>query len=342
MIHELVEIISEAVKNQQNGIKQVLATVVALDGSSYRKPGVRMLLSEQGKMTGAVSGGCVEKEVLRRSGSVFETGVPKVITYDGRYRLGCEGTLYILLEPLELSNLFLEAFDRTLMQRRAFKVHSYFEPQDECQGQFGSVIEFENTICEQPLFLNTAKVNDNLPAFTQSLNPRFRLLIIGGEHDAVKLCKLAYQLGWQIDVITSHLEEQHVSDFPGANSVRAEAPEFFSIRDIDQLTAVVVMTHNYAKDLKYVLQLAKANPAYLGVIGSARRRDRMHDDLLERAPAEAFDLMENMFSPAGLNIDAVTPEEIALSILTEIVAVTRNKEPLSLRNVSGRIHSYSE
>ncbi len=79
--------------------KAVLASVVALEGSSYRRPGVRMLLLEDGHMTGAVSGGCVEKEIFRQSESVFRTGIPKMMTYDGRYRLGCEGILYILLEP---------------------------------------------------------------------------------------------------------------------------------------------------------------------------------------------------------------------------------------------------
>ena len=110
MTHELKEIVKEAIKNQALGIKNVLATVVDLDGSSYRHPGVRMLLSSTGKMIGAVSGGCVEKEVLRSANSVFETGKSKIMTYDGRYRLGCEGVLYILLEPFKVSDTFKEIF----------------------------------------------------------------------------------------------------------------------------------------------------------------------------------------------------------------------------------------
>lgn len=110
MTHELKEILQQATINQQQGIQNVLATVVDLDGSSYRKPGVRMLLSSDGKIIGAISGGCVEKEVQRRAQSVFENNKPKVITYDGRYRLGCEGILYVLLEPFNLSTDFIEAF----------------------------------------------------------------------------------------------------------------------------------------------------------------------------------------------------------------------------------------
>ena len=99
MTHELKQIITAFEAAKFKGIQTVLATVVALEGSSYRRPGVRMLLLEDGGSVGAVSGGCVEKEVFRQADSVFKTSVPKVMTYDGRYRLGCEGILHILLEP---------------------------------------------------------------------------------------------------------------------------------------------------------------------------------------------------------------------------------------------------
>ena len=98
MLHELKNIVRSAKLAQQKGIKTCLASVVSLDGSSYRRPGVRMSIQSDGKMIGAVSGGCVEKEVLRQAQSVFETNQPKLMVYDGRYRLGCEGILYILID----------------------------------------------------------------------------------------------------------------------------------------------------------------------------------------------------------------------------------------------------
>ena len=91
MTHELKKLVQAFTDAKERGLKSVLVTVVALDGSSYRKPGVRMLVLENGKMIGAVSGGCVEKEILIQSQSVFESTISKVMTYDGRYRLGCEG-----------------------------------------------------------------------------------------------------------------------------------------------------------------------------------------------------------------------------------------------------------
>ncbi|MBT8393442.1 MAG: XdhC family protein, partial [Bacteroidia bacterium] len=114
MMHELKHIVSAYKKAKEMNLKSVLATVVDLDGSSYRKPGVRMLIIENGNMIGAVSGGCVEKEVLRQAQSVFLDGRPKMMTYDGRYRLGCEGVIYILLEKFIPEIEFVEKFDNLL------------------------------------------------------------------------------------------------------------------------------------------------------------------------------------------------------------------------------------
>ena len=126
MTHEFKKIVQNYIKIREKGLKTVLATVVKLDGSSYRRPGVRMLISEDGQMTGAVSGGCVEKEVLRQSQGVFNDGVAKIMTYDGRYRLGCEGILYILLEPFSVDDDFITAFKSNLKSRVSFNIKSYF------------------------------------------------------------------------------------------------------------------------------------------------------------------------------------------------------------------------
>ena len=142
MTYEFIHIIRQAIQNQKVGLRQVLATVVALEGSSYRKPGVRMLMDQQGNRIGAVSGGCVEKEVYRRARSVFETGKAKVISYDGRYRLGCEGTLFILLEPFHLSAALIERFRTAVKKRESFIIESVFEGKEDREGPYGSTIRF--------------------------------------------------------------------------------------------------------------------------------------------------------------------------------------------------------
>ena len=122
MTHEFKNIVNAFVEGKKNGLKSVLVTVVDLDGSSYRKPGVRMLVLENDKMIGAMSGGCVEKEILRQAKSVFETGKAKVFTYDGRFRLGCEGVIYILLETFNPDEAFVLDFQKCLKEKKKVKL----------------------------------------------------------------------------------------------------------------------------------------------------------------------------------------------------------------------------
>ncbi len=338
MTHELKEIIQQATINQQQGIQNVLATVVDLDGSSYRKPGVRMLLSSDGKIIGAISGGCVEKEVQRRAQSVFENNKPKVITYDGRYRLGCEGILYVLLEPFNLSSEFIHAFSENNIQRKPYNIISYFQKEDESYGNFGSVIQFNN---QQTYSFNKEfypEKTDQLVTFKQTLQPQFRLLIIGGEHDAVKLCMQATQLGWEVDVVTSIKDPKELSDFPGAKSVVAQTPELIQLSQVNNNTAIVIMNHNFTYDLRWLIKLQEQSPIYIGILGAAKRREKLFNELFEFSPDITDEFLDKIHTPAGLNIGAETPEEIALSILAEILSVIRNKEVFSLKKITGRIH----
>ncbi|WP_299273327.1 XdhC family protein [uncultured Psychroserpens sp.] len=329
MTHEFKNIVYKAKVNQQNGLKNVLATVVFLEGSSYRKPGVRMLISENGSMVGAVSGGCVENEVKRRAQSVFRDDKPKIMTYDGRYRLGCEGLLYILIEPFYITDSFFKAFQTQLEYRNTFKIDSYFKKEDDVFGDFGTIIQFNDN--SKFMFRETFKSQDSktIQVFSQELKPSLRLLIIGGEHDAVKLCTIANSLGWEIDIITSIKDPKSLSDFPGAKSVTAQTPEIVDLK-IDNETVVVLMTHNYVLDLKYLIKLEPLQPKYIGIIGSSKRRNQLQNELLNYVSELSEEFLETIHSPAGLHIGAITPEEIALSIVAEILAIVRRTEVMSL------------
>jgi xanthine/CO dehydrogenase XdhC/CoxF family maturation factor len=339
MIHELKEIIQHALINQEKGLKNVLATVVHLEGSSYRKPGVRMLISEDLKSVGAVSGGCVEKEIIHRSKSVFFDGKAKMITYDGRYKLGCEGILYILIEPFFITKSFLLEFLNASSNRESLKIDSFFERRDEAFGNFGSVITFKNK--QQISFSDSFDSNktESLAVFRQVLHPAFKLIIIGGEHDAVKLCKIAANLGWEIEVVTSVKDAKNISHFPGVNSVVAESLETIQFKEINTNTAIVLMNHSYVQDLKYLVKLTKYQPKYIGILGAPKRRERLFNDLFEFAPEVTDEFLESIYTPAGLHIGAQTPEEIAISIIAEILSVIRKKTPFSLRNLTGKIHN---
>ncbi len=329
MTHEFVEIVKEYHKAKLNGLHAVLATVVALDGSSYRKPGVRMLINQNGQITGAVSGGCVENEIIKQSNSVFNTKIAKIITYDGRYRLGCEGILYILIEIFDPSPEMVKTLSNEVQKRNSFTIDSYFSVKPE--DTLGSIINFKNggkfSFCNY-----NHQINNNLSRFSQILKPIFRLIIIGAEHDTETLCITANNLGWEVIVIVSPSNPKTIDNFLGARELlKINATELNSI-EIDHHSAVLFMTHNYARDLQFLIALnnSKNEPIYCGLLGNTQRRENLLNDLIERIDDLDDQFFDIIYGPTGLNIGAVTPQEISLSICAEILSVTRSKEPKSI------------
>lgn len=338
MTHEFKTIIEEAEKAKLRGLKTVMASVVALDGSSYRKPGVRMLIIENGKMIGAVSGGCVEKEVLQQSQSVFKTGISKMMTYDGRYRLGCEGILYILLEQVNLDTGFIDAFSNCLKARYTFEIQSYFQ---KSVGEFpglGSFVKVNNETF--PINNNQVNIeNLELSVFEQTMPPCFKLVIIGAEHDAVQLCQYAALTGWEVTIVAGLSESKSIENFLGATTFVTTSSEMMDTYTIDNQTAVVLMTHNFANDLRYLVALKGILPSYIGVLGPAKRREDLLAQFIEYCPDISDEFLDNVYGPAGLNIGSETPQEIAVSIISEILAVTRKQNPISLSKKIGHIHT---
>ncbi|MDT7830412.1 XdhC family protein [Pricia sp. S334] len=336
MTHELKKIVQAHKNAKARKLKTVLATVVALEGSSYRRPGVRMLIRDDGKTVGAVSGGCVEKEIVEQAQGVFSDGIPKMMTYDGRYRLGCEGILYILIEPFEPQSDFFTAFGNILLKRESFPATCYFSRSEGSKGSYGSVFSFDGKeFPVRPSFAADAKAE----RFEQRLQPCFKLIIIGAEHDAVQLCLFASLTGWEVTVVAGVSEGKEIQDFPGAARFVPLEPEMLPVTDIDEHTGVMVMTHSYVRDLAYLMTLRDARPAYLGLLGPASRRERLLGDFIERHPEVSDRFIDGIHGPAGLNIGAVTAQEIALAILAEILSVTRDHKPVMLKNKSGRIHN---
>ncbi|WP_298533618.1 XdhC family protein [uncultured Algibacter sp.] len=338
MTHEFKNIVEEGINGKKKGLKSVLASVVALDGSSYRRPGVRMLILENDKMIGAVSGGCVEKEILLQSQTVFETGTSKLMTYDGRYRLGCEGVLYILLEPFNPSEDFEAVFFKCLKQRQSFEVLSYFEKDESMNSKYGSFLKV-GTHTFPVNFLNDKIDTNSLLVFKQEMQPCFKLLIIGAEHDAVQLCQYAFLTGWEVTIVAGATESKSIEDFRGANMFYAITPEALDTNSIDGQTAVVIMTHNFAYDLRHLVALKNTKPNYIGLLGPRRRRDDLLDQLIEYCPEISDEFLESIHGPAGLNIGSETPQEIAVSIISEILAYTRQQHPMSLNKKTSSIHS---
>lgn len=336
MTHELKTIIQQYEKRQQFGDAAVLATVVALDGSSYRRPGVRMLIFENGDMVGAVSGGCVEKEVLRQAQSVFSSKVSKVMVYDGRYRLGCEGILYILLEVFKPNETFIAQFWDTINKRKPFYINSFYNKGHSESTAYHTVFSFDDTF----LFVNPTIENlaDGLPSFKQKMHPCFQLVIIGAEHDAVQLCTYAALTGWEVTIVANPNEEKTEKDFPGIKKLLNAEAETFQLK-MDEQTAVVIMTHSFVKDLQFLIALKEEKGAYIGLLGPSRRREKLFNDLLERCPDISEEYLEQIHGPAGIDIGAETPQEIAISVMSEILTVVNKKEPSLLKDKAGKIHA---
>lgn len=336
MVHELKKIIDTYKIAAQANQKCALVSVVDLEGSSYRKPGVRMLVQENGHMTGAISGGCVEKEVMRQAQDVFQSGKPRTMVYDGRYRLGCEGVLYVLIEPFAPSSAFLTAFDTCWENRIPFEVDAYYRREMGMHEDSGTYFKFSDQAYH--VEANRGEINPNQLLFQQTYTAPFQLLIIGAEHDAVQLSTLGGMAGWQVTVVCMPTDPKSLSNFPGAKEVKAWTPDQVKDIELDGNSAVVLMTHSYAKDLQYLLALKDAKPAYIGILGAKKRFDQLLDEFFQHVPMQDDQWLDKVHGPAGLDIGSITPQEIAISIISEILAFTRNRNHFSLTEKVGSIH----
>tara|TARA_B110000881_G_C18579481_1_gene520790 strand:+ start:1205 stop:2218 length:1014 start_codon:yes stop_codon:yes gene_type:complete len=336
MTNELKEII-DYVSHYSNQNKFVLATVVHLVGSSYRRPGVRMLINNNGESFGNVSGGCVEKEVIRQSQSVFESEIPKIIKYDGRFRLGCEGIITILIEPFSLSKNFITEFNTSIERRFSIYSSSTYKLEQVEDLNLGTQIQIGEKKFSFHKNFSTKSHKKNL-YFKQSFAPIFRLFIFGAEHDAVQLCKSASLLGWEITIVAPPDENKSINFFRGAKNFITPIIESFNSNSIDKQSAIILMTHSFNKDIQYLIALKETFPAYFGLLGPSKRREKIIEKFLDHYPECSIEFLDQLRGPAGLDIGAESPSEISISILSEILSVIRHKNALILSSKNGNVH----
>ncbi|MDP3180781.1 MAG: XdhC family protein [Bacteroidota bacterium] len=337
MTHE-VQLLFQTLKFWQKiGKKAVFISVVALEGSSYRRPGVCMIMSQDGEMVGAVSGGCVETEIERQAQRVFQTGKAKVIVYDGRFRIGCEGIIHILIEPVSLSDELFSAFEKQVDDRQSFQMDSFFNREVGEYDNAGTMVVLNGK--KYPLHpgFSPDKITQQ-ECFSLTLKPLFQLYIFGAEHDAVQLCQAAQLLGWKVIVLASPDESKSCEYFPGVHSLISPTFDTIDTSQIDEQTAVVLMTHSFNKDVQYLMALKDTQPAYIGLLGSNNRRERVLSMLLDYMPDISTDFLDQIHGPAGISIGAESASEIAVSILAEILSVIRHQNPIALTEKTGSIH----
>jgi len=362
-ITDILKAYKKAVKAQQ---KTALATVVKVEGSSYRRPGARMLITEDGQLTGAISGGCLEGDALRKALSAIIQQENKLITYDTTdeedakigVQLGCNGIVYILFEPIKDHDplnpiVFLEAL---VAERENSVLVTLFSLTDKSQPGTSMLYRKENFRSRVPDAINEEVIenaaavldnqtssfenyisgNHNLDCFFEFIPPPVSLVIAGAGNDAQPLAEIAYLLGWEVTIVDGRPTHASSERFPNAKRVLVVKPEqVLSQVHVDEQTAFVLMTHNYNYDLALLNLLLQTNAAYIGSLGPKNKLIRMLDEL--NCNTEENEL--RVHGPVGLDIGAETAEEIAISIIAEIKAVFTNASTCSLKEKINPIHS---
>ena len=284
-----------------------LATLVRVEGASYRKPGARLLLDRDGPVRGSLSGGCLEGDVHARAMEVLAAGRPRLMQYDLRGDAdlvwgsgsGCEGLLDILVEPLHGLPEWMTWVERAWAARTALTLHLDLSP---------------NALGARSL----ASAGDGpTAAFTETFAPPPALWILGAGDDSRFLVRMAKELGWFVGVLDHRPAFARPARFPEADAVRAGHPSnLIPELPLDARTAVVLMTHHYAKDLEALRLLLPSTAGYLGLMGSRARSA----NLLAELAAEGLQPDARLHTPVGLDLGADAPEAIALAILAQIQA----------------------
>jgi xanthine dehydrogenase accessory factor len=292
--------------------KAALATVVRVEGSSYRRAGARMLVLDDGTYLGGISGGCLEGDALRRAQKGIALQRPSVITYDTTqdddYQigvgLGCQGIIDVLFTPLQSNDpdcplRILAGLTGTRQPVTLITVTDSTDPQ-----QLGKTWLSND---------NKRVTEGDNRYFIETILPATHIVAYGGSYDIHTLRRQTLELGWDFTVVNKKSPQQPV---------------------IDEYTAVLLMSHDYNMDKENLTNLLPSAAAYIGILGPHKRADKLFAEL-----AIKEDDLRRIYAPAGLDIGAATPEEIALSILAEVRSHFARRTGVSLRHRQGSIYS---
>lgn len=351
------------------GEKAILATVVDVVGSGYRRPGARMLIDENGYSIGTVSGGCLESDVLERAKKVLESGEPTVITYDTTrdqnsvfgLSMGCRGIVRILLEPFErenalhknLKSVFANRYPRfigtIISSDKDFYIggriyYSDFERFDfqnlpEIVKDFDQLknncVEFYNQTSSPEV--REYKIGDSVfEVFFENINPPLNLLIFGAGYDALPLMKFAKEIGWRVTAIDHRPAFADAERLTDADEIIVSNSEDLRGQIFqDENSVAVIMTHNYDRDQNILHRLLNSNFKYIGALGPKKRTEKLLAEIGEDFSAEQ---LEKLHAPVGLDIGADSPEAIALAIAAEIHSVLKHRSGGFLRRRQGSIY----
>lgn len=351
--------------------KAALATVVQVKGSSYRSPGARMLMLDNGRWVGSISGGCLEGDALRKARQVILSGQSRTVTYDTSndddnqlgIGLGCNGIIDILIEPINPESELnpITQLDEFLAYENIGAHAIIFESSAESipvgtkvslndKNVFVSINKSLKDLLEtdlydvisnqKPIIKNYTIDNQKIKVFLELIQPRIDLLIFGGGFDAKPVTELAHVLGWNVRVTDECVAHLVPINFPAANELQSCKREFVDQEiSITPFTAVVLMSHNLKYDEEVMRQIVGSHAPYIGILGPKKRADKIFNTLKEKYKIDiSAEQMDRVHAPIGLDIGAETPDEIAMSIISEIQAKFSNRSGGFIKYRTGPIH----
>lgn len=375
-MNELQNVFEAYMRGRAGGLRMALATVVGVEGSAYRRPGARMLITEAGETTGTISGGCLERDAAERAARVTESRSARIVEYDTRgdedivwgLGLGCNGVVRVLLESLheggagartlEFIGERLRARERGVMATvvaRSVRSPECAEPAPEVGEQM--LLDSEGNVCGEQftdgrlsglvrdaaalvLARGSAATHmyetavGRVEVFYDIIAPPRPLVIFGAEQDALPLVRQAQAVGWHVTVVDTRARHASLERFAEADEVLLCRAEDAAVRVmLTKETAVVVMTHNYLDDVELLRVLLPSPVSYLGILGPRARTSKLLGELGQEQAG-----LTRLHGPVGMDLGAETPEEIALSIVAEIKAVSATRGGGFLRDRLAPIH----
>jgi len=371
-MREIEAILKDHFSTDNRDMKRALATVVHVQGSSYRRPGARMLVWEDGRITGAISGGCLESDALRKAQLAMATNAPRLVVYDTSneedasigIQLGCNGVITVLFEPitsnhsgpLNLLDKIVEKRQPTVVVTMVAEGKTDLHPgtclvitqekkifstlsSDLHEKVLEEAIEVLNHGHSKHLILSGPE-EKNLNVFLEYIAPPIHLVIAGAGNDAVPLVEMAEILGWSAHVVDGRNTHTSGNRFPPSCAVRLAKPEeALTGINPDPFTAFILITHNFQYDKALLKILLPLEVPYIGILGPKKKLDRMILELRQEGIFITEAMLKKVFGPVGLEIGAEHPAEIALSIFAEIQAVITGKPGGFLRDKTTVIHS---
>ena len=365
---EFKAIVNEYLKIDFTQRKAALATIVKVKGSSYRGPGARMLITDDGKWVGSISGGCLEGDALRKARHVITEKNPMAVTYDTREEsnqhlgigLGCNGVIDVLIEPIDHTDpfnpvLIFKDYIKTaeslalatifngiytgqkilISKNRVIKNSLDAEISTNIQEDLQSVFATKKSYSKDYHFeTHEAEV------FLELIQPNLTVIIFGGGFDARPVSQLAKTLGWEVQVTDECVAHIAPIFFPQADKLSLCSREFID-RDfeITDHTACILMSHNYDYDRDVLKKLLNTSAPYIGILGPKKRFDKMQAEFSKEGMELKSVDFDRIHSPIGLDIGADAADEIAVSIIAEIQAKFSNREGGFLKEREGPIHS---